>query len=324
MIVIIIIGILAGLLSVAAYNAVLAARKTRVKAEIDNMGLQMQQYATDRGELPPCLGDFVNTTAGNPVRQERFIAHLRKAFPRLTVTPGTSESLSYAGPSGNTGLRKYVQTAYGNSVSGQPLNIDTIDQAEALVFWLGGPPATPGLGASTKLLGWSADVSNPFKPIGPRASGGFVFIETRLVDRDNDGWWEYAPDIASSTGLVPPYVYFDAASYEKLAVQVYPCAVDTPPYTASHKSLYLQWGVIVPYMSTYTSNPVNVKMVNPKGFQIISAGLDSIYSFEGYKGPNQPKAWEKYPLFPLGTNYKDGDHDNLTNFCPGALKDEVQ
>ena len=82
MIVIIIIGILAGLLSVAAYNAVLAARKARVKAEIDSMDVALQQYATDRGEVPPCLVDR-DASNGNQTRQQTLLAHLRKAFPRF-------------------------------------------------------------------------------------------------------------------------------------------------------------------------------------------------------------------------------------------------
>ena len=86
MVVIIIIGILAGLLSVAAYNAVLAARKTRVKAEIDSMSMALQQYTTDRGEAPPCLGDRDPAKLGiGPItRKTSFSRTFRKAFPRYT------------------------------------------------------------------------------------------------------------------------------------------------------------------------------------------------------------------------------------------------
>jgi prepilin-type N-terminal cleavage/methylation domain-containing protein len=309
MIVIIIIGILAGLLSVAAYNAVLAARKTRVKAEIDSLHMALQQYTTERGEAPPCFG-VANTPQRQTQREDQIMAHLRKAFPRFTIVPNSPpEPLSYSGPSGNTGLKKYVQSNFGR-------NIDDIDQAEALVFWLGGPPAPTGT-ASTKLLGWSADVSNPFKPTGARASGGFAFDESRLVDLDQDGWWEYIPAVTSSAGPTPPYVYYDSGSYTspllRSYLQSYPAQASKyfPPKTPYSNLSF--WGIALPYVSKLPPNSV---CVNPQTFQIISAGLDSAYGDAGV-------ATQRLALFPTGTNYTEGDQDNLTNFSEGTLKDAI-
>ena len=48
---------------------------------------------------------------------------------------------------------------------------------------------------------------------------------------------------------------------------------------------------------------------NPDTFQIISAGRDNDFGFNGEKG------------FPLGTNYATGDLDNLVNFATTNLED---
>ncbi len=186
------------------------------------------------------------------------------------------------------------------------------------MFWLGGPPAPPGT-ASTKLLGWSANVSNPFQINGSRKESPFAFEEARLVDVDGDGWPEYQPAVASSTGATPPYVYFDADSYDNFAnselVNLYPCVQQTRPYTPAHKSLLAQWGAVVPYAANVSGN--TIAMVNPKKFQIISAGLDSIYTQENTPPSNLPE-------YPSGKNYLPGDEDNLTNFSEGTLKDAIK
>ncbi len=91
MVVVVIIGILAALLSVAVYNAVVAARKTRIKAEIDNMHLAVERYATDHGEVPPCLADYLPTEVASnaklKVREKRFIDHLHKGVSAIYGCP---------------------------------------------------------------------------------------------------------------------------------------------------------------------------------------------------------------------------------------------
>jgi hypothetical protein len=113
-----------------------------------------------------------------------------------------------------------------------------MDQAEALVFWLGGFPM-PRLGGKptgellgpSKLLGFCAAPALPFfdapgRPMSvfttaeatalntvDRTKPLFQFDESRLVDQDQDGWLEYIPPFPESKGLVPPYVYFDSDLY---------------------------------------------------------------------------------------------------------------
>src|SRR5205823_5278896 len=109
--------------------------------------------------------------------------------------------------------------------------LDTMDQAESLVFWLGGFPSPIGSDnrsvSSSKLCGFNGDKQYPFrlaiKPKDPADIvdnridiGLFPFEEGRLVDRDGDGWWEYIPRLPAGTQNPAPYVYFDAALYTLL------------------------------------------------------------------------------------------------------------
>ena len=142
-------------------------------------------------------------------------------------------------------------------------DMNNLDAAEALVFWLGGLPAPPVLNTSTntygyRLIGFSANkVGNPSnvttanqtQTLGPfclstssRLKGPFEFQEQRLGDVDGDGWPEYYPPVDSvpqpsrSTATTPgnataPYVYFDGGSYSSVvppAFTLYPSSGQYP------------------------------------------------------------------------------------------------
>ena len=170
-------------------------------------------------------------------------------------------------------------------------------------------------------------MSNPFQPTGARLPSLFEFDEPRLtnnpnnasfVDLDQDGWPEYVPNVTASTGATPPYVYFDSDSYAAANlgyIRPYPTtAVSATTYPAKNPGIKISdWGVALPYVSKL---PPNGTFVNPKKFQIISAGLDSVYGEPGVETT-------RLAVFPIGTNYTEGDQDNLTNFSEGTLKDAI-
>jgi prepilin-type N-terminal cleavage/methylation domain-containing protein len=162
-----------------------------------------------------------------------------------------------------------------------------LDPAEVLVYALGGVPASSG---STKVTGFSLNPTNPLGSGGQRSTPLFQFDQSRLVDIDNDGFWEYLPD-----GMTLPYIYFDSSSYAS------PSAVGSATT-----------GYAKPYLDAATSGGY----MNANSFQIISAGQD-----EHYGAVN---AGDGSSNFPLPSPARDGDLDNLTNFSTTRLEEAAQ
>ena len=137
------------------------------------------------------------------------------------------------------------------------------------------------------LSGFKPDPQRPFTGVGERTPL-YSFTETQLIDHDGDGFPSYVP----KNGIGAPYVYFDSRSY-----------------SPSHQFAGSGQGVAIPYQS------ITGGYVNPKSFQIVSAGQDGDY------GTSRPSA---APVFPTGTNYVLGDMDNLTNFATSTLKSALE
>jgi prepilin-type N-terminal cleavage/methylation domain-containing protein len=233
--VITIIGMLVALVSVAAVRAIGTARNAQITTEIGLLDAAMQTYKNDTaGAYPPDCSLLSTPASGTPTatdvqnRQNRILAHLRKAFPRLIVAGGYGSSSSpAAGTLQYMSINAFSQsTLYGSLFSGTTPNgtsqwgdFDNMDPAEAMVFWLGGFPIpfqdTNGKW-SYKLIGFSsnkvgnASSSSPGAFGGPNAgfgpfnldvqsrdAGPFEFAQARLGDADGDGWPEYYPPVGN-------------------------------------------------------------------------------------------------------------------------------
>ncbi|MCA9122876.1 MAG: prepilin-type N-terminal cleavage/methylation domain-containing protein [Planctomycetaceae bacterium] len=231
-------------------------------------------------------------------------AHIRKAYPR------NAQSLTAWLGSGGAGRN--------------------LDPAEALVFWLGqtrNDPRNPlGLGGSTA-----------------ETKSYFGFDETRLDDRDSDGWPEYYPKQASDA----PYVYFDGRLQNILdpsdgktkptsaycwAVYPYPTpssasyiAAVTPTRVATRipDAGTSSYGDIRPYRASNVAADGTVwppqadagQWMGAGKFQIVCAGLDNDFgtssktSFKSFPDPNYNLASTEAA-------------DNLANFSDGSTAEE--
>ena len=346
--VITIIGILAGLASRAIWSAIRNANVTAVVFEIGQLDTAVKALKEQTGQYPPDFAD-VNYSSGTPNRQARFNAFIKFAFPRCTISYA---SLNNAMQTGNKAyLFNYNPGGQQGGGNGgyQKLNLDNMDQAEALVFWLGGfpTPYSSQTGApmgSRKLYSFHTDVTNPFRldqPSGAltlaiianyRMPPKFDFDETRLVDNDQDGWLEYVPRLsASSNGMIPPYVYFDAGIYTNWPTANppflgYPMPTPNSPNRQMATSLMQSWGIAVPYASIVsTQGAASTQWVNPITFQIISAGVDGMYGSQNMRVPSYPSGTTfTLPGFTNASYYDFEEQDNLTNFAPGALQDQSQ
>ncbi len=349
--VITIIGMLAALLVAGAMRAVVTAKTARITVEVGMLDTAVQNYKNEIGGAYPPDATFLgtNNTWVN-ARNNRILTHLRKAFPRFYVN-------GYGPASSNGTLQQVVQQAFTNYNSQTPPpvapypantpngaskwgNLDNLDAAEALVFWLGGLPDVPVKDGSTQLWsyrmkGFSANKLKPFNLIdSSRLKGPFEFQDQRLGDADGDGWPEYYPQVdsvpqpsgsgaASPGNPTAPYVYFDAGSYSNVTATFgsYPTSGLYPPIAGGATPTFPtnayspQWGLAIPYSSAF--NGTQLTWANPEKFQIISAALDSQYYTPSGTTP------DAFRVFPAGTNFSAADMDNVSNFSNGKLQDSL-
>ena len=197
-------------------------------------------------------------------------------------------------------MRRHIYTAWPNIQAAEYAAVEavfwsdpsnSVDPAEALVFWLGGfstDPKHPFTGRGGPFLKNNAGVI-----VGPnrdRDIGTFEFDQSRLDwTDDGDGFPVYPPPRKRA-----PYVFFDFRTYGGRY------------YQSPHAQ-----GAAKPYLSSRSlGGPPPHEWANKNTFQIISAGLDDHY------GAVPPPA----QYYPDGTNYLspgDGDDDNITNFSEG-------
>lgn len=306
MMVLIIVGLLVSLLTVAVSYAIKAANRTKIVTEISNLDMAMQNYKNQYTDYPPSMA--VSAAVASTTRSSLFERALRQRFPRYT---GNYATLNAALTNTSTGWKVVMSS----SATPKPINLDLLDPAEAIVFWLAGLP-TPVSAASTsssRLFGFSPNPTNPFDMTTPQNSRQqplFQFDETRLTDVDGDGWLEYAPAVTTNNKLgVPPYVYFDSNSYtyndssnnqyfacypgsgSSLAAGDVNASQPLSMSTASGAALLAELGFITPYATALYKTadapaPAYVGNVkswwNPKKFQIISCGLDAEYGGSQY------------------------------------------
>lgn len=306
LVVILIIGILMSILTVALQGPLAAARRAKILVEIGQLKQAVGAYKEARGEYPPCLADYLSGSdsqdALSSAAQKRFIMHLRYAFPRFAPDPNNPGNPGKQFQTLNTIINNNANYRYNyldSSGSPVPLNLYSLDAAEALVFWLGGFP-TPynsnGLPlTSRKLCGFNLNPTDPFLLNAANMEGRskplFDFAEGRLTDLDSDGWLEYVPRETD-----PPYVYFDSATYSQPALQANGnVSFGNPgfrayPWTSNGlPRLAIAPGTVVPLarklLNAGQPIPVNyqlgVQWMEASGFQILCAGLDQVYSESG-------------------------------------------
>lgn len=305
------------------------SRPYKFLVEIDHLSQALQSYQESQIEFPPCMAE------NSPDRKQRFMRHLSLAyanssygvnedsFDRLNMNVGNKWSYNFLKPDDSFGT----------------LDLETLDPAETLVFWLGGFPTpidhtTKKPIATHKLFGFHRDTDDPFKRDPPQVESShsyyrtdpiYQFNETRLIDNDRDGWWEYMPYPPRDGGPTAPYVYFDAQTYvettkdrKQLGNCFYPHDV----------ALAEQWGTAIPYLWLNPASIAGGGWAKPDHFQIICAGLDGLYGPRG-DGANlpTPRLMTFAPLqtFWAGDGFQQpnavdqAELDNLTNLSTYSL-----
>jgi len=217
--------------------------------------------------------------------------------------------------------------------------------AQALTTWLGAGGAGRNLDPAEAIVFWLALTRNdPRNPLGLGGSTAetksyFGFDESRLDDRDSDGWSEYYPKQAFDA----PYVYFDGrlqnifdpsdsktkpTSSYCWSVYPYPApgsaayvAATTPTRVATRipaagSSTY---GDIRPYRASNVAADATVwpaqsdagQWLGTNKFQIVCAGLDNHF------GTSSATSFKSFPEPNYNVSATEAA-DNLGNFSDGS------
>ncbi|MGQ9576010.1 MAG: type II secretion system protein [Thermoguttaceae bacterium] len=294
--VIVIIGILAGLVTAVAIRARAKAKEAAVRTEIAQLETALEAYKFKYGEYPP---DFTFVSHQDPslrgIGRKAILRHLRSTFPRYLPPDDGAAWKRFSDD-----LRNYYHFDPG-----------ALDPAAALVFWLGGlPEVLPGPGEKWGPAGFHADPQNPFKPGQPRTEPFFDFSADRLAP------WNPGPESFRFTPPYidgAPYVYFRARRDTTSGRFEYGIATGSTPETfAVCQCQHGSNGTCVPYLQRPWSIGGPEPWYQPKKYQIITAGMDNVFG-----------DMRLLRVLPSG-DLSNFDLDNITNFAPGRLEDEIR
>lgn len=309
LVVISIIGILAGLLLVGVNAAMRAAKRTQILVEINSIDAAFQTLEKSTNAYPPnCLITHSKDPVGDPwqIAFNDLKRYLKTAYPR-NQEPDTL-------------LTALVE------VHDQKTNTNTgMNPAEAVVFWLGGFSEDARYPISGK-GGPSFDTQNGFDPFRER-SGVYEFKEDRLGPRKADGSFdgrhiEYV--IGSQTRQInlwtynppdkkQPFIYFDASRHPAVTYD------SNGNFTDLYDPVF---GGIVAIKQVGKTNANRIEFVNPRSFQILHAGIDDEWG-DFTRLSIQAIQDDNYLLYPTGP-FTDELADTLTNFSQGELADSEE
>lgn len=287
LVVITIIGILAGLALVGIRAAVVAAQNAAMKVEVSNISTALNLYKENNGSYPPDGNIVALTTPA--LRTAAINTHLKKLFPSRIATSDYLDNSTAAGQTYIANLAASTGIIKDGAGAANAYTYEALDPTETYVLFL---------------MGFSPDIENPITGTGTRTPL-FEFDQTRLVDEDDDGWWSYHPDFTEAE-----YVYFNAKTYDN--------GSSTSPATAQVDFTSvpgLAAGIARPYAIINANG--DLSWAEPKKFQLICAGLDG--DFGTYSTAAAMK------LYPTGTagptptvDYTLEDFDNIVNFGEAA------
>ncbi|OYW24409.1 MAG: hypothetical protein B7Z55_02255 [Planctomycetales bacterium 12-60-4] len=198
----------------------------------------------------------------------------------------------------------------------------TITGGEAMVFFLGGMLQRESSTGRAVPVGFSKNPLDPFALGGNREGPFFEFKVERFSDVNSNLFPEYLDTLPGQT---VPYVYY--SSYDGAGYRQYTSGSLAAEFSSG--TAYLQ----TPYrQGNDSTNAATSEPFKPKGYQIISPGIDRTF---GPGGPFFPTATVQLPAYVIDMN-ADGDTmdtgetvtasdrsfeaDNITNFHSGRLK----
>lgn len=285
LVVITIIGILAGLTTAAAIAARNRARIAAISMELQQLDMALKVYRDKFGEYPP---DGTDASA--------VYRHILRAFPRCTSIPN------------------YIYSSSGTGTT-------SLTPFNALVFWLGGLPGSDGRpnGFSANPTDpFDNSGSTSTSRIGPFFDFDTARLTAGTVSLSDLNTYKYWPNGATGDKTTGAIIYFRAENgvyrVGGVVTNAIKTANDVDPVTSGTTTVYPAGDTRIGFNGTSGSNT----WVNPRSFQIMSSGMDATYG-------SLTLGTTTYPglAFPTGENYSDHTFDDITNFSSGRLEDAI-
>ena len=323
LVVIVIIGMLAGLTTTVLVSARRSVRNSVVASEEAQLSMALDEYKNRYGEYPPDLSD-----------DEAVLRHIKKRWPRYNVTLETFRNHIEIGCRISSG-------SYNGPINDGNLNGQHVwnpkSYISSLVFWLGGLPDANGIP--------SGFYANPKAPLGIDANGRY--INWRRAAREKplfsfDRKSLAAVQISNVDGYDVAYVVEDDSLLwdDGISAYVYApaiCQGDLPIlyFKPSYNSGYQNKGLYfaddindvatMSYATPYARDVNNGVWYEERRFQLIHPGADALFGVP-YSDPNGRGV---DITLPKGTQPKTNcyieDDDNIVNFAEnGVLVGEYQ
>jgi prepilin-type N-terminal cleavage/methylation domain-containing protein len=357
LVVITIIGILAGLITVAAVAALKKAQQTRIKVEVDEISNAFETYKDKTTAYPPNA-----QTDGNsgPLDDDQVLADLQRHIRQIATRTREPDDLVrvLVGFAPNTA--DFPETLAGGMTAG-----------EAVVFWLSGfssDPAYPisGEGGPSYEIPSLGDPDN--RKLDPIESRRWIypFAVDRLGPRDADGYFDESQGrFIEYTVMVngvqqtrrinfwqcmpaksaQPILYFDTSRHPAAVLAGGTFVGPFDPPAATEPTGLGPDGVGLHVHAVKRVNPVYnpdlagtvspIVFVNPDKFQVLHCGIDDAWGNEEGVGFELMSAHgveeaggdrtvpESYLLYPIGPFTADVA-DTIVNFTTGTLEDSQE
>jgi prepilin-type N-terminal cleavage/methylation domain-containing protein len=304
-----IIAVLAALLMPAVMMAITRARNAAIAMEINQINSAVESYRLEKGDYPPNFRDM------DAVRR-----HIMKCFPRIDAT--------YA--------QNFLNFACSDRNIGGAPNL-FIDEGESLVFWLSMTDTNPQF---PFLSYYNPSPQTPMNPNGlvPNPKRYYDFEATRLLSTNPaesgpvagvPGEFYAVPSFEAKYCRETSYIYIDSRSYLTLTMNFRPNGPANPFYAYAEDptvGVRPYWSNVLNTAQPLAAAPsLRLAPANRTTFQIICAGQDGEFGMViGPGGDADVKiahgAAEPAQNLPqIGTNFTEGDRDNITNFSGGRL-----
>lgn len=353
LVVITIIGILTGLVTAAAVAARRRAKIATIVMEVKQLETACQAYKERFGEYPPDfsgIGGELGIPEPRNTARRIVLRHLARAFPR------------YQNANDWNGFVADLD-------AGWHVDAMHLSPASALILLLGGQPdwmirtvagggkpvGTPKWPADSDFdaqqpvkgfLGFSANPQNPFDGGSSHIAPFFDFDATRvgyrvmtILNKQTPIDFTYWPQGAYGDKTSGAIRYFRAEN------GAYTLAYVPSGGTTQVNLAKLNWDMGDPQKPA-VQPAVDVRLsaagnqytwVNPKSFQILSAGMDLFYSQARADAGFYPSSSSANSVlyvygvpagvgpyeFPTGGNYDARTYDDITNFSNGTLEDAI-
>jgi type II secretory pathway pseudopilin PulG len=373
MVVLLVIAVLIGLLVPALVGALRTGREGAERTEIGNLATALEHFKGQYGVYPPSQivlienGDYspsrwrnlpiftwandeYGVTQDGVFSRSLSLQYLRRIWPQLLLSEvGPAQlDLDGDGTPWNSPLDFYDWNGDGNPSGPQAF---ALSGDECLVFFLGGIPTGQydgGQGSRDPslvekyppgVLGFARHPENPTLPLRLSTGAGrvgpfFEFPSDRLVDIDQNGFWEFVPLRRTASSGYAYFSAYEGAGYRpddwNLPQEPSGSAMDRQrflvhwPLSSAYPGGFWRTSP-VPHLVSPGPNPYTVgpsfrqtgeppQYWNPNSFQIISPGEDQMYGVGGsYSQTEGVSGWTE------SGQVRRGEEDNLTNFAPGKL-----